>query len=149
MKPVACRSIIAGNIRFSVASPTPLKWFGMLMNFFISRKYLALISSRGGLNWSLCCLKKMRKWWRKSNKIGEQPIPAVFKGICYGSDPVGISLQLTDFQSLIGLRMNHIVFSEDPKSHLSVSRTCTFFKYTITANGKMTFQEKKYISSKD
>ncbi len=30
------------------------------------------------------------------------------KGICYGSDPVVISLQLTNFQSLIGLRMNPV-----------------------------------------
>ncbi len=58
------------------------------------------------------------------------------KGICYGRDPVVISLQLTNFQNLISLRMNHIVFGEDPKSHLPVSRTCTFFKYSITANGK-------------
>ena len=71
------------------------------------------------------------------------------KGICYGSDPVVISLQLTNFQSLIGLRMNHIVFREDPKSHLPVSRTCTFFKYTITANGKNDISGEKYISCKD
>ena len=58
------------------------------------------------------------------------------KGKCYGSNPVVISLQLTNFQSLISLRMNHIIFREDPKSHLPVSRTCTLFKYTITANGK-------------
>ncbi len=69
--------------------------------------------------------------------------PGPLKGICYGSDPVGISLQLTNFQSLIGLRMNHIVFREDPKFHLPVSRTCTFFKYTITANGKNDISEKK------
>ncbi len=31
----------------------------------------------------------------------------MFKGKCYGSDPVVISLQLTHFQSLISLRMNH------------------------------------------
>ncbi len=59
-----------------------------------------------------------------------------FKGIWYGSDPVVISLQLANFRSLIGLRMNHMVFREDPKSHLPVSRTCTFFTYTMTANGK-------------
>ncbi len=58
------------------------------------------------------------------------------KGIWYGSDPVVISLQLTNFQSLIGQSMNHAGFKEDPKSYLPVSRTCTFFKYTITANGK-------------
>ncbi len=29
------------------------------------------------------------------------------KVICYGSDPVVISLQLTNFQSLISLRMNY------------------------------------------
>ncbi len=40
---------------------------------------------------------------------------SIIKGICYGSDPVVISLQLTNFQSLIGLRMNHILFREDPK----------------------------------
>ncbi len=49
-----------------------------------------------------------------------------FKGKCYGHDPVVISLQLTHFQSLISLRMNHLNFREDPKSHLPVSRTCTF-----------------------
>ncbi len=38
------------------------------------------------------------------------------KGIWYGSDPVVISLQLTNFQSLIGLRMNHIVFRGDLKA---------------------------------
>ncbi len=59
------------------------------------------------------------------------------------SDPVVISLQLTNFQSLIGPRMNLLVFREDPKSHLPVSRTCTFFKYTITANGKNDISGKK------
>ncbi len=38
------------------------------------------------------------------------------KGIWYGSEPVVISLQLTHFQSLISLRMNHIIFREDPKT---------------------------------
>ncbi len=33
------------------------------------------------------------------------------KGIWYGSDPVVISIQLTDFQSLIGQRMNHSTIS--------------------------------------
>ena len=51
-------------------------------------------------------------------------------GICYDSDPVLVSLQLTNFQSPIGLRMNHIVFREDPKSQISVSSTFTFSKYT-------------------
>ncbi len=54
-----------------------------------------------------------------------------------------ISLQLTNFQSLIGLRMHHIVFREDPKYHLPASRTCTFFKFTITANGKNCISGKK------
>ncbi len=54
-----------------------------------------------------------------------------------------ISLQLTNFPSLIGQRMYHAVFREDPKSHLPVSRTCTFFKYTITANGKNDISGKK------
>ena len=37
------------------------------------------------------------------------------KGIWYGSKPVVISLQLTNFQSLIGLKMHHIVL-ENMKS---------------------------------
>ncbi len=54
-----------------------------------------------------------------------------------------ISLQLTNVQSLIGQRKNHAVFREDLKSHLPVSRTCTFFKYTITADGKNDISGKK------
>ncbi len=42
------------------------------------------------------------------------------KGKCYGSDPVVISLQLTNFQTLIGLRMNHIVFRDDPKQNIEL-----------------------------
>ena len=71
------------------------------------------------------------------------PKKRLIKGIWYGSDPVVISLQLTNFQSLIGLRINYIVFREDPKSHLPVSRTCSFFRYTITANGKNDISGKK------
>ncbi len=37
-------------------------------------------------------------------------LASILKGKCYGSEPVAISLQLTHFQSLIGLRMNHIIF---------------------------------------
>ncbi len=48
-----------------------------------------------------------------------------------------ISLKHTNIQRLIGrLRMNHRVFRENLNSHLPVSRTCTFFKYTITANAR-------------
>ena len=72
-----------------------------------------------------------------------QLVFCLLKGIWYGSEPVVISLQLTNFQSLIGLRMHRIVFREDPKSHLPVSRACTFFKYTITANGKNDISGKK------
>ncbi len=35
----------------------------------------------------------------------------------YNVFPYTTSLQLTHFQSLISLRMNHIIFREDPKSH--------------------------------
>ncbi len=57
------------------------------------------------------------------------------KGIWYGSEPVVISLQLTNFQSLIGLRMHRIVFREDPKSHkteLKCHDTCLSCLWNIT-----------------
>ncbi len=55
---------------------------------------------------------------------------ARIKGKCYGSDPVVISLQLTHFQSLISLRMNHIIFRE-LKCH-DTCLTCLCDIITIT-----------------
>lgn len=60
MKPMAFLSMMAGYIRWSVASLTPLKWLGMAINFFISLKYLAFISSIGGLYCSFFCLGVIR-----------------------------------------------------------------------------------------
>ncbi len=44
------------------------------------------------------------------------------------------------------VRMNHIVFREDPKSHLPVSRTCTFFQiYHYSQWEKWHFREKVHF----
>ena len=55
MKAPALLSMMAGYMDIP-SSLTPLKWLGMLINFFISGKYFALISSNAGLNCSLSCL---------------------------------------------------------------------------------------------
>lgn len=59
MNPEAFLSMMAGKMRFSMASPVPRKWFGIPINFFISLKYFAFISSSGGLNCNFCCLWKI------------------------------------------------------------------------------------------
>ncbi len=58
------------------------------------------------------------------NLTGIKNAPQIFKDIlvCYGRDPVMIPLQLTNFQSPIGLTIRCTVLGEDPKSHLTVRR---------------------------
>ncbi len=76
---------------------------------YIPATYIALATANtlyltANILWMIACGAFMR-----DSQINAYQV-SLLKVICYGSDPVVISLQLTNFQSLVGLRMNHIVF---------------------------------------
>ncbi len=71
--------------------------------------------------WTRPCSNQINLRWVRIWPLNVEPTYNL-KGIWYGRDPEVIYLQLTNFQSFMGISIHCIVFWGDPKSHLPCSR---------------------------